>query len=76
MTQFTKTMASPVGALTLIANEAGLSAVLWQNDDPKRVRAGISRGALSEDCRVSPRSLYRCDDYFWPLSCDLRRRLR
>ncbi|AXK80575.1 methylated-DNA--[protein]-cysteine S-methyltransferase [Pseudolabrys taiwanensis] len=40
MTQFTKTMDSPVGALTLIANEAGLSAVLWQNDDPKRVRVG------------------------------------
>ena len=40
MTQFTKTMASPVGVLTLIASDAGLSAVLWQNDDPKRVRVG------------------------------------
>jgi methylated-DNA-[protein]-cysteine S-methyltransferase len=40
MMQFTKTMASPVGALKLIAGNAGLSAVLWENDDPKRVRVG------------------------------------
>ena len=40
MTQYTKTMASPVGVLTLIARDAGLCAVLWQNDDPKRVRVG------------------------------------
>ena len=40
MMQFTKTIASPVGALTLIARDAGLSAVLWENDDPKRVRVG------------------------------------
>lgn len=35
---FYKTMASPVGLLTLVANEQGLAAVLWENDDPKRVR--------------------------------------
>src|SRR3569623_2241522 len=40
MTQFTKTIVSPVGALTLIATDAGLSALLWPNDDPKRVRVG------------------------------------
>lgn len=33
-----KTMTSPVGALTLIANEDGLAAVLWESDDPKRLR--------------------------------------
>ena len=38
--QFTKTIVSPVGALKLIATDAGLSAVLWPNDDPKRVRVG------------------------------------
>lgn len=32
------TMPSPVGALTLVASDAGLAAVLWENDDPKRVR--------------------------------------
>lgn len=40
MMQFTKTMASPVGALKLIASNVGLSAVLWENDNPKRVRVG------------------------------------
>jgi methylated-DNA-[protein]-cysteine S-methyltransferase len=33
-----KTMPSPVGLLTLVANDRGLAAVLWENDDPKRVR--------------------------------------
>lgn len=35
---FFKTMPSPVGLLTLVANDHGLAAVLWENDDPKRVR--------------------------------------
>ena len=47
MMQFTKTIASPVGELTLIATDAGLSALLWQNDDPKRVRVG-ERAAAPE----------------------------
>lgn len=38
MTYACKTVASPVGALRLIASEAGLAAILWENDDPKRVR--------------------------------------
>ncbi|UZW55936.1 methylated-DNA--[protein]-cysteine S-methyltransferase [Sphingobium sp. JS3065] len=33
-----RTMASPVGELTLVASEAGLAAVLWEKDDPRRVR--------------------------------------
>lgn len=35
---FYKTIPSPVGLLTLVANDHGLAAVLWENDDPKRVR--------------------------------------
>lgn len=31
-------MASPVGALTLVANDHALVAVLWENENPKRVR--------------------------------------
>ncbi len=31
---------SPVGELTLVASEAGLVAVLWENDDPARVKLG------------------------------------
>lgn len=37
---FFKTLPSPVGVLTLVANNRGLVAILWENDDPKRVRLG------------------------------------
>lgn len=37
MTLYTTTMPSPVGTLTLVASDSGLVAVLWPNDDPKRV---------------------------------------
>jgi methylated-DNA-[protein]-cysteine S-methyltransferase len=33
-------MPSPVGVLTLVASDHGLSAVLWPDDDPRRVRLG------------------------------------
>lgn len=33
-----KIYSSPVGKLKLIASKKGLAAVLWENDDPKRVR--------------------------------------
>jgi methylated-DNA-[protein]-cysteine S-methyltransferase len=32
-----KFVASPVGRLTLIASSAGLAAILWENDNPRRV---------------------------------------
>lgn len=35
-----KTIASPVGKLKLVASDRGLTAILWENDDPKRVRLG------------------------------------
>ena len=38
MTYFTKKTNTPVGELTLIASERGLAAILWEGDDPKRVR--------------------------------------
>ena len=38
MTYAFKTMPSPVGELTLVASQAGLAAILWENDDPDRVR--------------------------------------
>jgi methylated-DNA-[protein]-cysteine S-methyltransferase len=31
-------LSSPVGKLKLVASRAGLVAVLWENDDPRRVR--------------------------------------
>lgn len=33
-----KMMQSPVGVLKLVASERGLAGILWENDDPKRVR--------------------------------------
>lgn len=35
-----KTIASPVGELKLVTSEGGLAAILWENDDPDRVRLG------------------------------------
>lgn len=36
-----RTMASPVGTLTLVASDKGLAAILWENDRPGRVRLNI-----------------------------------
>ena len=38
MTQFTKTIASPVGPLKLVASDKGLTAIIWHDDRPGRVR--------------------------------------
>ena len=35
-----RTVASPMGKLMLVASEIGLAAILWENDDPDRVRLG------------------------------------
>jgi methylated-DNA-[protein]-cysteine S-methyltransferase len=40
MPYFFKIMPSPVGALKLVASDRGLAAILWENDDPGRVRLG------------------------------------
>jgi methylated-DNA-[protein]-cysteine S-methyltransferase len=39
-TCYYKTIESPIGTLTLVATNQGLAAILWENDDPKRVRLG------------------------------------
>jgi methylated-DNA-[protein]-cysteine S-methyltransferase len=36
-----KSVNSPVGALKLVASDDGLAAILWENDDPRRVRLNI-----------------------------------
>lgn len=40
MTYYSKTIWSPVGELTLVADDRGLAAILWENDSPDRVRLG------------------------------------
>src|SRR5579862_7584261 len=41
-----KTMKSPVGRLTLVGSDRGLAAVLWEHDDPTRVRLGALTAAV------------------------------
>lgn len=38
-----KTIPSPLGELTLVASEAGLAAILWEDDDPARVNLAPRR---------------------------------
>lgn len=45
MTYYSRTIWSPVGELTLVADAHGLAAILWENDRPDRVRLG----PLTED---------------------------
>jgi methylated-DNA-[protein]-cysteine S-methyltransferase len=45
MTYSYKMIDSPVGQLKLVASDKGLAAILWENENPKRVRLS----ALSED---------------------------
>ena len=40
MNYYKMQVTSPVGQLTLIATEAALCAVLWENDNPNRVKLG------------------------------------
>lgn len=38
-----KTIGSPLGKLKIVASDRGLTAILWENDPPKRVRLGEMR---------------------------------
>lgn len=49
MKLFYKIMDSPVGKLKLVASDKGLVAILWENDNPRRVRLGD----LAEDRKHS-----------------------
>ena len=62
MTYKFKTMPSPVGVLTLVASDAGLTAILWENDRPGRVPLG----ALEEapDHPVLAETERQLDGYF------------
>ena len=42
MSLFFRYCPSPVGRLKLVASDVGLVAVLWENDDPKRVPLGAA----------------------------------
>jgi len=57
-----KTMKSPVGRLKLIASERGLAAILWENDDPKRVR--LAPLVEDENHPVLLKAEHQLNDYF------------
>jgi methylated-DNA-[protein]-cysteine S-methyltransferase len=37
-----KIIPSPIGKLKLVASDKGLAAILWENDNPRRVRLGTT----------------------------------
>jgi methylated-DNA-[protein]-cysteine S-methyltransferase len=55
-------MPSPVGTLTLVASDAGLAAILWENDDPDRVRLGAM--TLDETHPVLAETARQLAEYF------------
>jgi methylated-DNA-[protein]-cysteine S-methyltransferase len=62
MSHVFKTMKSPVGHLTLVGSDRGLAAVLWEDDDPSRVRLRTTR----EDCShaVLVQAQVQLEEYF------------
>lgn len=62
MTKYSKHVQSPVGTLKLVATDRGLAAILWQNDNPKRVSIGASEERL--DHPVLTKAERELDDYF------------
>jgi len=57
-----KVVASPVGLLTLVASSDGLAAILWENDDPRRVRLNLV--ARDEDHPILLQAERQLEEYF------------
>ncbi|CAL4868930.1 Methylated-DNA--protein-cysteine methyltransferase, constitutive [Asticcacaulis sp. MM231] len=53
---------SPVGRLKLVARQHGLMAILWENDDPKRVRLGETVEDVNHT--ILRETAQQLDDYF------------
>jgi methylated-DNA-[protein]-cysteine S-methyltransferase len=53
---------TPVGALRLVAGDKGLRAILWDNDDPSRVKIGPVSEDASHPVLVETRR--QLDEYF------------
>jgi methylated-DNA-[protein]-cysteine S-methyltransferase len=47
-----KWIRSPVGPLKLVGHDAGIAAILWENDNPRRVRLGPHAEELDHDLLV------------------------
>lgn len=62
MTFASTSYASPVGTLKLVASDDGLAAILWENDDPDRVRLGATIEQPGHPVLVETRR--QLDEYF------------
>lgn len=62
MSLVSKTIDSPVGRLKLVASEKALVAILWENDDPGRVR--LANLVRSETSRVLLQTERQLGEYF------------
>ncbi|MDP5277605.1 methylated-DNA--[protein]-cysteine S-methyltransferase [Sphingomonas sp. DG1-23] len=62
MTDKFKTVPSPVGTLTLVASDAGLIAILWENDRPGRVKLRDREEAPEHPVLVE--TARQLDEYF------------
>ena len=57
-----KRVASPVGTLTLVATDAGLAAILWENERPHRVRLNLEAEHATHPVLVEAER--QLDEYF------------
>ncbi|MEO6749806.1 MAG: methylated-DNA--[protein]-cysteine S-methyltransferase [Casimicrobiaceae bacterium] len=57
-----RTVDSPVGKLKLVATERGLAAILWENEDPDRVRLDIV--AEDDSHPILVETARQLDEYF------------
>jgi methylated-DNA-[protein]-cysteine S-methyltransferase len=57
-----KTVASPIGSLKLVASSDGLVAILWENDNPRRVR--LSEQSEVPDQSILVRTENELNEYF------------
>ena len=62
MAHHCKKVKSPVGELTLIANEHSVVAVLWENDNPKRVK--VPAYQLNPQHPLLREAARQLDEYF------------
>ncbi len=63
MTYVYKTMKSPVGELKLVASDKGLAGILWEKDNPQRVR--LSPVSEDKNHPVLVEAERQLNDYFF-----------
>jgi methylated-DNA-[protein]-cysteine S-methyltransferase len=63
MNLYHQKLKSPVGELTLVANEKHLIAILWPNDDPQRVK--LAETELKSDSKILNLTVKQLNEYFF-----------